>query len=308
MDNITRFWDNLVSGLPNVVVALIVLVVALLLAWLTKFLITKLLKVIGLEKGMEKAGVEKANTQKAIRFLGKLAFLIVFMLFLPGIFEKLGLNNIATPIMSMMDKFLAYLPQLIGATIVVMVGLFIAKLVKELLRPLLKKTKLDSFVEKAGLNIEKISISNILVNIVYVVIVVFFSVESIKILNLEVLSKIGEQIIAYLPYALSAAITILLAYLLGSWVESALVKNFSVSKATALVSKIVIIVIGAFITMYQLGIAPEMVNAAFIIVLGAVGIAFAVAFGIGGKEFAAHTMRKFETKLDENARARRIKK
>ena len=183
-----------------------------------------------------------------------------------------------------------------------------AKLVKELLKPLLKKTKLDSFVEKAGLNIEKISIANILVNIIYVVIVVFFSVESIKILNLEVLTKIGEQIIAYLPYALSAAITILLAYLLGSWVETALVKNFNVSKATALISKIVIIVIGAFITMYQLGIAPEMVNAAFIIVLGAFGVAFAISFGMGGREFAAHTMKKFEQKLDENARARRVKK
>lgn len=308
MDNITRFWDNLVAGLPNVVVALILIVIALLLAWLTKFLITRLLKVVGLERGMQKAGIEKSNTKRAINFLGKLAFLIVFALFLPGIFEKLGLNNIATPIMAMVDKFLVYLPQLIGATIVILVGLFVAKLVKELLRPLLHKTKLDSFVEKAGLNTEKISISNILVNIIYVVIVVFFSVESIKILNLEVLSKIGEQIIAYLPYALSAAITILLAYLLASWVESALVKNFSTSKATALVAKIVIIVIGAFITMYQLGIAPEMVNAAFIIVLGAFGVAFAVAFGIGGKEFAAHTMKKFEQKLDENARARRIKK
>ena len=105
MDNITRFWDNLVGGLPNVVVALIVLVVALLLGWLTKFLITKLLKAIGVARGMEKAGVEKANGKKAINFVGNLAFLIVFALFLPGIFEKLGLNNIATPIMSMMDKF-----------------------------------------------------------------------------------------------------------------------------------------------------------------------------------------------------------
>ena len=307
MNNITHLWDNFVGDLPNVVVALIVLVAALLLAWLTKFLITRLLKLVGLERGMQKAGITKENANKAISFVGKLSFLIVFILFLPGIFEKLGLNNVATPIMSMMDKFLAYLPQIIGSIIILLIGLFVAKLVKELLKPLFKKTKLDSFVEKAGLNVEKISISNILVNIIYAVIVVFFTVEAINILKLDVLTKIGEQIIAYLPYALSATITIILAYLLGSWVESALIKNFNTSKATALVSKIVIIVIGSFITMYQLGIAPEMVNAAFIIVLGAFAVAFAVSFGIGGKEFAAHTMKKFEQKLDENARARRIK-
>lgn len=307
MESMAHFWDNLFGGLPDVVVALLVLVLALFVAWLAKFLIVKFMKLVGLERGMLKAGVEKEKTTKAISFLGRLVYLIVFLLFLPGIFEKLGLNNIATPIMSMMDKFLAYLPQIIGSVIVILVGLFVAKLIKELLRPLLKKTKLDSWVEKAGINTEKVSISNILVNIAYTVIVVFFAVEAINILNLEILSKIGGQIIAYLPYALSAAITILLAYLLGSWVESALVKNFKLSKATALIAKIVIITIGAFVTMYQLGIAPEMVNAAFIIVLGAFGVAFAVAFGIGGREFAAHTMKKFEQKLDENARMKKMK-
>ena len=299
MDSITRFWDSIFGGLPDVLVAILVLILALFAAWLTKTLVLKLLKLIGLEKGMKKAGIAEDNIAKTTGFLGSLVYLVVFILFLPGIFEKLGLNNIAQPIVSMMDTFMAYLPNIIGAVIIAMVGLFIAKLVKELLRPLLNKTKLNSWVEKAGLDVKKVNITDILVNVVYIVIAVFFVVEALNTLQLEILSHIGGQIIAYLPFALSAAIVMLLAYLLGSWVENALVKNFKASKVTAFVAKVAIIVIGVFMMLYQLGIASEMVNAAFIIVLGSLGVAFAVAFGMGGREFAARTMKKLERKLDE---------
>lgn len=308
MSNLSHFWDDVFGGLPDVLVALIVLVLALLVAWLTKFLIVKLLKLIGLDKGMRKAGIEPKNIEKAKGFIGNLAWLAVFILFLPGIFDKLGLGSISEPIVAMMNGFMAYLPKIIGAVIVLLVGLFIAKLVKELLMPLLEKSKLNAWLEKVGLNVKKVNVAQILVNTIYVVIAVFFTVEGLKILQLEVLTNIGAEIIRYMPLAISALIIVLLAYLLAVWVEGALIRNFKVSKGTALAAKIAIIVIGAFLTLYQLGVAPALINAAFIILLGAIGVAFAIAFGWGGRDFAARTMKKFEQKIDENARARKIKK
>lgn len=308
MSNLSHFWDDVFRGLPDVVVALIVLVLALLVAWLTKFLIVKLLKLVGLERGMKKAGIEQKNITKSIGFIGNLVYLAVFILFLPGIFDKLGLGSISTPIVAMMNNFMAYLPKIIGAIIILLVGLFIAKLVKELLKPLLNKTKLNSWLEKVGLDVKKINVSDVLVNIVYTVIAVFFAVEALNTLQLEVLTHIGAQIIHYLPLALSAAIIMLLAYLLGIWAEGALVRNFKTSKAAAMVVKIVVIVAGVFLTLFQLGIAPAMINAAFIIMLGAVGVAFAIAFGMGGREFAAHTLKKFEQRLDEAAKTKGSKK
>ena len=308
MSNLSHFWDDVFGGLPDVLVALIVLVLALLVAWLTKFLIIKLLKLIGLDKGMKKAGIEPKNIEKAKGFIGNLAWLAVFILFLPGIFDKLGLGSISEPIVAMMNGFMAYLPKIIGALIVLLVGLFIAKLVKELLTPLLEKSKLNAWLEKVGLNVKKVNVAQIIVNTIYVVIAVFFTVEGLKILQLEVLTNIGAEIIRYLPLAISALIIVLLAYLLAVWAEGALIRNFKVSKGTALTAKIAIIVIGAFLTLYQLGVAPALINAAFIILLGAIGVAFAIAFGWGGRDFAARTMKKFEQKIDENARARKMKK
>ena len=302
MNNATAFLDDLLGGLPDVVVALLVLLLAICSAWLAKTLVLKLLKLIGFERGLTKVGTKKENITKITDFIGRLVYLLTFLLFLPGIFEKLGLNNVATPIIAMMDKFTAYLPNIIGAIIIATIGLFIARLAKELVRPLLEKAKINSWSEKAGLDVKKINLAAIIANLAYTVIAIFFTVEALNTLQLSILTKIGGQIIAYLPYAISATIVILIAYLLGHWAESSLIKNFSTSKATAAVAKIVIIVVGAFMALSQLGIASSLVNAAFIILLGSAGIAFAIAFGVGGRDFAAHTMRKFEQKLDDAAR------
>jgi hypothetical protein len=301
MDVLSHFWDDIFSGLPDLLVAVIVLIVAIIVALLVQFLVKKLLKLIGVTKGLQKAGVSDENIKKTMSFVGRLTFLVVFFLFLPGIFEKLGLASISTPIVAMMNDFMAYLPKIIGAIIILLVGLFIAKLLKELLKPILNKTKLNSGLAKLGLDLKKVNVADVIVNIIYTVVAIFFAVEAINTLQLEVLTHIGTEIIGYLPLAVSAVIIMLLAYLLGIWVEGALIRNFKTSKATALVVKIAIIVIGVFITLYQLGVAPAMINAAFVIMLGAIGVAFAIAFGIGGRDFAAHTMAKFEKRLNDGA-------
>lgn len=301
MNNLTDFWNKLTANIPDVIVALLVLVVAFLVAWIAKKLCLKLIKFTGIDKGMSKAGVEQKHISKTTQFLGQLVYLIVFMLFLPGVFEKLGLNNVATPIVSMANSFMTYLPNIIGALVIAMIGLFIAKLVKELLYPLFHKIDLNGRLARIGVEVEKVNIADVLATAVYVIIAVLFVVEALNTLQLDILTRIGNSIIDYLPMVISAGIILLLAFLFGNWAEKGLINKFKTSKFTAYVIKTAILVMGVFMTLYQLGVASDMVNAAFIIVLGAVAVAFAIAFGIGGRDFAAHTMKKFEKSLEDNS-------
>ena len=118
-------------------------------------------------------------------------------------------------------------------------------------------------------------------------------------IELEVLTNIGSTIISYLPYAVSGIIMLGIAILLANYVQKIILKSFPESKATALLAKVLIIVLGMFITLYQLGIAAQIVNNAFLIILGAFGVAFAIAFGMGGREFASHMLNRVEKKIDE---------
>jgi small-conductance mechanosensitive channel len=110
---------------------------------------------------------------------------------------------------------------------------------------------------------------------------------------------VGQAVIAYLPLAISAAIIIIIAFILSAWIEKLLLKNLPQAKILARLVKYVIIVLGLFMTLNQLGIAVTIVNAAFIIMLGALGAAFAIAFGVGGRQFAAETLKKLDDKLTD---------
>lgn len=395
MENLTNVWNQLLNSVPNVVAALIILALAFVVATIAKTLVSKLMKTIKIDKIFDKTKVEK---EKAKDFIEKLTFFVAFMLLMPGFFERLGMNGVASPIVNMMNKILTYLPNLAGSILLLIVGFFISKTVKELLIPVFQKLKIDQYLKKVGIDSKNsLSVAEVLANTVYViiltpivigalnvlqikaisdpaiqmlntilaympkvllaiviffvgkfiaklvfalldklfesigldkisdklfkttdtninqdislskilayiveyVILILFTVQAFNVIELEVLTNIGSQIIAYLPYAVSGILMLGLAILLANYVNKIILKSFPQSKGVALAAKTLIIILGVFVTLYQLGIASQLVNNAFLIILGAVGVAFAIAFGVGGREFASHMLNKVENKIDK---------
>jgi len=119
----------------------------------------------------------------------------------------------------------------------------------------------------------------------------------VNVLKLEILTNIGSVIIQYIPAALSAIVILAICYFGSAIVEKALRKNGF--DKTAIVVKIVILTLGSFMILSQLGIAEVIVNSAFKLIVAALAVAFALAFGIGGKEFAANSLKKLEEKMEQ---------
>lgn len=402
MNYFTNLWEQFNRSVPSVVIAALILVLAFISSYIVKKLVQKLMEVIKIDVAFKKAGIEDERKDKLKEFIAKLAYLVVFVLFLPGIFQKLGLSDVASPIVAMMNKFMVYLPNIVAAVVLLIVGLFLAKTVKELLVPVFKKLKMDEWLHKIGfesksgasiaefaanvvyalivipvviaalntLNIAAISepavnmlnqilvfvpriavaiailfvgrfianlvfqvlekllvsigtdkfadsvskatreegnenkenefsLSKLIAYVVKYVIIVIFLVEAVKVLMLDVLTNIGNAVITYIPSAISAFIIIGACILAGSYVKKIILKKFPENTGVALAVKALIITVGGFITLYQLGIAKEMINSAFVIILGALAVAFAIAFGVGGREFASHMLNRVEKKIDK---------
>lgn len=120
--------------------------------------------------------------------------------------------------------------------------------------------------------------------------VVFFIVESFGVLHLSILTGIGNAVIGYMPYVLASLLILLGCYLCDGLAGRALLKrNHTV---LALVSKIAIYTIGIFMILSELGIAEEIVNTAFILIVAALAAAFAISFGIGGRNFAEKVLKR----------------
>ncbi len=125
----SRFFSNLLGGIPNIIYAVLLLVVAFVAAAVVKSLLTKLLKAIKVENLLGKIGVNEKAAQSTVDFVGKLAYFVTFLLFLPGVLDKLGMQSVSSPIIVLANSFLAFVPKLIGARIIITVGVFIANII-----------------------------------------------------------------------------------------------------------------------------------------------------------------------------------
>ncbi len=392
----SNLLDQLNLAVPSIIYAIITLIIAFIVAGIAKSLVIKLIEALRLDKYTDKLGVVDEETGSSTEFIGKLVYIIVFLLFLPGVLNRLGLEGVSSPIEMLVSKFLGFLPNIVAAVLILAVGLFIAKLIRQLVKPILKKLNVDKLQEKAGFSSEEgVTISSMISYVVYVIIIIavltaalqvlnisaisdpaiavldkifsalprifvaiaiiflgnyiakiagklienilssvgadgiipkilptekdsakkislskivgetikyiiiiLFTVEAFNFLEFEVLQAAGGGIIAYLPYLISAALILGIALLLAAWVESLLLKKCSNSKFIVPLAKGSIIVIAVFMALSQLGFAKSIVNAAFIIIVGAFAVAFAIAFGVGGRDFAASTLKKLEDKIE----------
>lgn len=191
-------------------------------------------------------------------------------------------------------------PNIFVAVVLVLVGSFIAKLLSELLKSLLKTSGIDQYSKYLNFKGEsQIEISTVSAQITRGMLLIFFIVEAISVLNLEVLNTIGQSIIAYIPDVISAAL-ILAAGIIGSNILAAFLKEVSGSFIFGEIIRYAIIVLASFMTLDQLQFAPTIVNAAFVIILGAIAFAFTLAVGLGGKEFAAKQLEKLEASFNES--------
>lgn len=393
MDYFERLLSNLVNAIPDVVVAILWLVLAFVVAGIVKNVVTKLLKAVKAEQYLSKLGVKDDTTNTAIGFVAQLVYFVVFLLFLPGALNRLGLSSVASPITSLVNSFLNFIPKLVAAILISAVGLFVAKLVKDLLIPILRALKIDVLQEKAGVqagesnsfsvviaNIvyalivlivisaalstlgisaiyepankivnaifgaipsiicailiiaigvfiaklvakalesilasvgadklaekitglpSKVSLSKAIATVVKYVIVVIVIVQAVNVLQLPVLTQIGTAIINYLPAVVSVVIVVAIALFCANTAESLILKKFPSAKGAALAAKVAIYVLAAFISLSQLNIAAEIVNTTFILVVAALCVAFAIAFGVGGRFFAQNSLKKLEEKLDD---------
>ena len=200
-------------------------------------------------------------------------------------------------------KITVFLPKLMGATIIFVAGLIIAKLIKMMVERLLRLVRFDSVAEKTGVKgfLEKGNITKTSSEIIGVLIYWFFMVlaiiASLDAMGLPIVSDILNDIFLYIPNVVAAIVVLVLGFLLGSLL-SAVVRTAASNAGLATPEGLgktalyAVVFFSVSVALLQLGIGEEIVTSAFIISFGAAALALALAFGLGGKDVAADYLKR----------------
>jgi hypothetical protein len=216
-------------------------------------------------------------------------------------------NRIVEPVSQMLTRILAYLPILLGALVILIVGWIVAKAIRRLVDWLLKVIRFDTLADKAGISEIlkkgdlKISAGEVISSIVYWLIIIMVLVMTVDALGLPKSSDVLASLFAYVPKVIAALLVLIVAMFLASFV-SGIVRtaagnaNLPKPEIFAGISRWAIIIFAATISLEQLGIAPLLVTATFNIILGGVCLALAIAFGLGGKDIMAKYLGELKKK------------
>ncbi len=195
------------------------------------------------------------------------------------------------------DKIIGYLPAIIAALVVVVVGLFIANGLDLLTEKIINLLKIDKILEKMGFD-RLVSRTNLRLRtgkffgaIVYWLVAIAFFIAAADILNLKAVSDFLEKVLGYLPNLIIAVLILVATFYFANFLKSLIKHSARAAKMEeaeflGAASWWVIVVLGFASALNQLNISPDIMKFLDEAIIGSVALAGALAFGLGGRDFA----------------------
>jgi hypothetical protein len=397
---INQLLNQILSYLPLLLGAGALILVAWIVASALRFFVVRLLKAAKLDERLSsQAELELREENRVSTTIGNAVYWLVFLLFLPAILDALNLQGLLEPVQEMVNELLGFLPNLLAAGLILLVGWIVARIVRQILVNTLASIGVDRLGERLGLEagLGGLHLSNVIGTIVYVLILIPIAISALDALQIEAVSGPASEmlttVLVAIPAIISAFLLIGIAYfvarfvgtfvtnvltgvgfnkvlswiglgsepaegrrtpsevvgylvvigimffavieganLLGFTILAELASQFLVAAGNVLLgivifglglylagladnvirdtvgsqahilaptARIAIIVFAGALGLRQIGIAEDIVNLAFGIGLGAVGLIAVLAFGLGGRDIAARELEKWLSSLRE---------
>ena len=312
LNGVSGPFENLLAGfidfIPKLVGAALIFAVGYLLAKIVRTIVTKLLESVGIDKVADKLNLSSAGKKTSVsKVIGTIVFILILIPVTISALEVLDLEGISQPAIAMLNDIMVMLPKIAIAIVLILVGVYVAKWVKDVVESLLSNLGIDSISSKLGVKSDGRStgftVSAVIATIVQIVIILLFVVEALQIVQLAFMVTLATAIFGYLPMVVAAVLILAVGFWLANLAEqfigSVMKTKTGSPHILRYVAKYAILAFAFCMAISQLGIAPAIINAAFILILGGVALAFGLAFGLGGREQASKYLSKMETSLQD---------
>jgi hypothetical protein len=214
------------------------------------------------------------------------------------------------PLASLWDSFhslwraiLDTLPRVGLAVLVLVVGWIVAKVVRRLTVKILRFLRVDALAEQAGMEDVllrgdvKFTTVTILANVLYWFIMFASAMGALHLMGLNTADELFRRIVLYIPNIFVAVVVLIFGSVLGRFVRGAVLaylNNVDVAGAEAIsaTAQAAVVIFVVSVALEQLDIGGQILISAFQIAFGAICLALALAFGLGGREWAAHLLER----------------
>lgn len=225
------------------------------------------------------------------------------------------LADIQNSFSNLIQAFLMYIPSLINALLILLVGWVIAKIIQWVVLRLSHAMGIDNLAKKSGVHrfLEKRGIKNgfsgILSRICFWAIMLIVLVNFFNHMGLDLVSDLLNQLLMFIPNVLISCVLIIIGFYLAEFVSSLVYSSLEESnfENPELISKLVFYSIAFFtiaISLTQMGIGEGIITNIVSIFFGSIGLALAISFGMGSRDWAEGIIKKYLTSDSRNQEKR----
>jgi len=331
---VQNLLNDILSALPRIFKAVLIGVIGWVLARVVRGIVTNLLAATGIDRIGTQFGLRRSTGSQSLSWLtGTLVYVLILIPTAIAALDALQIPAISGPATSMLNQILSAIPQIFTAVLILLIAYVVARFIADLVKNLLAGVGFDNVFYWIGLSstpaattpttpsedvrsvdvgttsapqpsVSPISVrtpSDIAGIVVLVGIMLFATVAATNVLNIPALTAILSGLLLVFGRVLSGlvvfAVGLYLANLAFNLINSS---GNSQSRVLAQTARIAIIALVAAMALQQMGIAASIVNLAFGLLLGAIAVAIALAFGLGCRGIAAERMASWLQSFDHN--------
>ena len=214
----------------------------------------------------------------------------------------------------MLAGIVHFLPDLLAAILILVVGWFVAKLLEKGTDALLERVRFDRAVARGGVEGAlqrtgtQLDPSSVVAKLVFWIVLLVAILMAANALGLTAVAAMFEQLVTYIPNVIVAVLILTLGMVIGEFVRdlvAASVGSVEGGMLLARIAKVAVITLAVFMALDQLQVAQDIVATAFTLLLGAIALAAGLAFGLGNRDLAGEYTRRWVGRGAEKARRMR---
>ena len=290
---------KILGFLPNLFAAAVILGIGWFVARIVQRVATNLLAAIGADRLSERVGIAKVIGEKKLSgLLGLLAYILILVPVIVGSLNALQIEAVTGPASQMLSIILGTLPGILAAVLVIGVAYVVARVVSGLATNMLAAIGFDNLPARLGVAAEPVEgrrrPSQIAGTVVMVAIVLFATMQAMPMLGFDLLANMMSEFLTFATRVL-LGLAIFAFGLYFAKLVADMIRDSGITNAVLLstIARVAIVVLAGAMGLQQMNLAQEIINLAFGITLGAIAIAAAIAFGIGGRDAAKRLVDDF---------------
>ncbi len=283
---------KILNTLPNLFAALIIGFAGWLLGKVLAGLVTNILAAAGADQGAHRLGLDP--TVRISNIAGIIVLILVFVPALIAALDALNIEAISKPATAMLGKVLAAVPNIVAAALILLVTYYVARFAAGLVGRLLSGLGFDELPQKlglAGIFAGGVQPSRLITMLLLFFAMLFATVEAANRLEFSQVRDVVTLFIKFGGNIVLGTVILVIGFWLANVAQSAIRRaDTTNSESLAGIARVSILGLVIGMGLRAMGIADDIVNLAFLLTFGAVAVAVALSFGLGGREAAGRQM------------------